>query len=119
MSGGIRFSESVFWGKAGWCYRAARNGICDVLKSTPEGKASADELSSESHPAQWCEYLDVQNWPAAKKALLFDAIYQCFDHYTEKGPVGWQDPSAFPGFLRAFKELTKIARNADAKNEEA
>jgi hypothetical protein len=119
MSGGIRFKKGVFWGKAGWCYRAAREGICDALRQTPEGSTLADEISAESHPAQWCEHLDIDEWPKEKKALFFQAVYRCADRFAKEGPVGWHDPSFFPGFLRAMEELAQTARSIEAEHEDA
>lgn len=119
MSGGISFNDHVFWGKAGWCYRAARDGICAALREIPGGRVLADELSAETHPAQWCEYLDLKEWPREKKKLLFQAIYRCADRAAKEGPVGWHDASFFPGFLGAMAELVKTAREIEAREEDS
>src|SRR5689334_12722377 len=119
MSGGISFSKDVYWGKAGWCYRAARDAICAELRVMPDGHALAAELSAESHPAQYCEYLEIDDWPAAKKKLLFEAIFLCAARVAKEGPVGWHDPTFFPGFLRAMEELVEMTHAMQAKNEKA
>jgi len=119
MSGGISFRKGVFWGKAGWCYRAARDGICEALRELPGGSALADEISAESHPAQWCEHLELDGWPKEKKKLFFEAIYRCADRFAKEGPVGWHDPSFFPSFLQAMEELVQTARDIGATDEDA
>jgi hypothetical protein len=119
MSGGISFRKGTFWGKAGWCYRAAREGICEALRETPEGCAIADEISAQSHPARCCEYLAIDEWPSEKKRLFFQAIYRCAYRFANEGPVGWRDPSLFAGFLQAMEQLVQTVRNTEAENEQA
>jgi hypothetical protein len=113
MSGIISISKDVFWGKAGWCYRAARDGICEELRSTPEGCALADELSTDSHPAQWCQYLAIDDWPPEKQQRFIDAVCRFAARAAKEGPVGWNDPSFFPGFLRAMEELVHAVRSLE------
>jgi len=117
MSGGISFKKGVYWGKAGWCYRTARDGICETLRGIPNGSALAEELSAESHPAQWCEHLEIDEWPKEKKKLFFEAIYRCVDHFAREGPAAWRNPSCYPGFLRALEELAKTAHDVEAEDE--
>jgi len=119
MSGGINFNDGVFWGKAGWCYRNARDEICATLREIPGGSALAEEISAESHPAQYCEYLDLKDWPREKRKLLFQAIYRCVDRVAMEGPVGWHDPAFFPSFLRAMEELAQTARKIEAREEDS
>jgi len=119
MSGGISFKKGIFWGKAGWCYRAARDSICETLRGMPGGSALADEISADSHPAQYCEFIDIDGWPKEKKKLFFEAIYRCAEKVAKDGPVGWRDPAFFPGFLRAMEELVQKARDIEAKHDGA
>jgi hypothetical protein len=99
MSGGILFSNGVFWGKAGWAYRTALDGVCEALGSWPEGKALSEELADEASVARTVQFIDLKDWPTEKRLLLCRAVHECYRTNRQNGPVQWHDPSFLPGFL--------------------
>ncbi|MFT3870158.1 MAG: hypothetical protein QM715_17050 [Nibricoccus sp.] len=116
MSGGIKFSEKVFWGKAGWVYRTARDGICAELKSIPGGEELGTELSAESHAAQWGQHLDLRELPENKKKLFFQAVHKYVSAYR-KNPSPDSHAASPTGFLVALNELEQFTSDAEQANQ--
>jgi hypothetical protein len=117
MSGCIVFSENSGWCKAGWAYRAALEGICEALAHTGGGEELLRELTDEAEPARSLQYIEVAEWKEEKRLLFCRATLQACRVLRARGPKDWNDPSFFPGFLRALEELEACASVAcDEKN---
>jgi len=109
MSGGIKFPNGVFWGKAGWAYRAALDGICDALRQTPAAAGLLQELEDETDSARTIQFIDVNDWPLHKLVQFYESIRTATLRYQERGPIGWNDPTFFPSFMDAMSELQRLA----------
>ncbi|MCD6050076.1 MAG: hypothetical protein K0Q55_1479 [Verrucomicrobia bacterium] len=112
MSGGIKFPNGVFWGKAGWVYRAALDGICGALRRTPEATELLNELEDETDSARTIQFIDLNDWPLHKQAQFYEAIRTATLRFQDQGPIGWNDPSFFPTFVDAMIELQQLANSA-------
>ena len=94
--------------EAGWCFRATLDGICEALDSAEGGHELAEELRAEHHRAQWPQHFEVKDWSEKKKSIFREATRMSYEKAKAVGPVGWHDPSFFPGYLRALEELVEM-----------
>jgi hypothetical protein len=108
MSGCIVFSESRGWCKAGWAYCAALDGICEVLGGVAGGEDLLRELSDEAGLARSVQNIEVVDWDHEKRELFCWAVREACCVLRARGPKGWNDPSFFPGFLKALEELEAL-----------
>ena len=110
MSGGISFSETRYWGKAGWCYRATLSAICEALEemAVKNDHGLLEELSDEYGNPQIIEYIEAEKWSHDKLIIFLDAVERGFKNCEKVGPKDWNDPSFFQGFMRGYKELVDM-----------
>ncbi len=108
MSGGISFKNDSYWSAAGWAYRAVLESLCEVL-SRNNSFGLLEELSEENGSARIIDYIETDEWPDERVSAFCKAIIDAFAHTDAAGPVGWNDPGAFEGFIQHYKKLVEIA----------
>jgi hypothetical protein len=90
--------------------------------------AAIDELvgtDEERRLGQWlkgqlCEVLgmgmgcvDVRELTPLNRRLFREACERAFVKQEKSGPVGWKDPSFFPGWLDRFRKLIQMWQSLD------
>jgi predicted hydrocarbon binding protein len=114
MSGGISFKNDIYWSTAGWAYRAVLESLCEEM-SRSNSFELLEELSEEYGSARIIEYIETDEWPDARVIAFCKTIKNAFAYTESAGPVGWNDPGAFKGFIQHYKKLVEIAELECAK----
>jgi hypothetical protein len=109
LAGAITVGEGKDWTAAGWAHDAVIALVGDAL---PE---KAESLRKWLHHGLTPDrggmgYLDLSELAPKDRDQVIVAIHNAFRVANERGPVGWQDASFFPGWLTKFRELVEMTQ---------
>jgi len=109
MSGVLVVSENVGdWFVANWLYEAVLRDVKAML--VPGATLSALEAGMEPN----MKYLDLGSWSREQLGELLRAAEQAYAMAERLDPGRFRDPSFYPDFLTAFRELIELLRKHPA-----
>jgi hypothetical protein len=103
-------ADTVGIGCAGWVLRSIVGEIAGVLQERGYAELAAwltDELSPPSLYAD----LDAREFVPNLQGAFLDTIAPAFVRAVQRGPEGWNDPSAWTGYAQLFRSLAEQAES--------
>lgn len=114
MAGTLIVADGTCWLPAGWVYDAALERIADELTETDPALA-ADLLTARTIVGSG--FCDLRPLEGTQFRRVLRAVNRAYEQVRAAGPIGFHDPSFFPGFRERFGELAALVR-ADPRSTE-
>ena len=99
-------ADTVGIGCAGWVLRSIVGEIAGVLQER-EYAELAEWLTDELSPPSLYADIDAREFMPSLQRAFLDAIPPAFERAAQRGPEGWNDPSAWNGYMRIFSSLAE------------
>jgi hypothetical protein len=95
-------------GCANWVLRAIVAELAPLLE-TDGAPELAQWLTGETSPVALYGVLDVRQLTEENQRAFRNAIGPAFREVSKRGPLGWNDPKFWPGYLGLFASLSQQA----------
>jgi hypothetical protein len=112
VAGFIILQDGRAYAAASWAYDAVVERIADALPPSAAGQALAVWLREQTCLVRGpgMGRVDLRELTVENQRLFGRAAQRAFTRALLGGPAGWGDPSFYPGWMRRFRDLTRMMR---------
>lgn len=107
MAGFIVLDDGRAYAASNWAFRATVESITQVLAGTPQGSELSVWLRSDAN-VQYLHSLDLRELTAKNRELFINAAVDAFSIQRARGPVGWEEPEFWDGWIARFGEFLQM-----------